>query len=263
MVMGGKSFLIHLRHLMDPHLLSFSFNPLIGRCCFEILWIQFTFNGPKMFICAFLSVPNLWVKCLSQHFFMLLIFGVLLCERPPEVSAAEAVGLPIVGATALQTPIDVAGTKLDKGDKATNVLITAASGVVGHYAVQLAKLGSYRKKTGKQALNSQRGARKSTLWRTLVQMKSSTTGREKARPWRAHLVESRTWWSTARRGFLGRPSSLIWAIMGSWLISHRALVFPRASLRRSWFPLCWIPMVRIWSFWLDWWGKEARDSDRF
>lgn len=112
-----------------------------------------------MFICTFLYVPNLWVKCLSPHFFMLLIFGVLLCKTPPEVSAAEAVGLPIAGATALQTLTDVAGIKLDEGGKATNVLITAASGVVGHYAVQLAKLGSYPKKTGKQALNSQCGAR--------------------------------------------------------------------------------------------------------
>ncbi|KAJ8644159.1 hypothetical protein MRB53_005907 [Persea americana] len=66
----------------------------------------------------------------------------LTVKRPPEVSAAEAAGLSIAGATALQTLTEVAGIKLDKRGRATNVLITAASGGVGHYAVQLAKLGN-------------------------------------------------------------------------------------------------------------------------
>lgn len=62
--------------------------------------------------------------------------------RPPEVSAAEAAGLPIACLTALQALTDAAGIKLDTRGKATNILITAASGGVGHYAVQLAKLGN-------------------------------------------------------------------------------------------------------------------------
>ncbi|CAK7328155.1 unnamed protein product [Dovyalis caffra] len=49
--------------------------------------------------------------------------------RPPEVSAAEGAGLPIAGLTALKALTESAGVKLD------------GSGV-GHYAVQLAKLGN-------------------------------------------------------------------------------------------------------------------------
>ena len=62
--------------------------------------------------------------------------------RPPEVSAAEAAGLPIAGVTALQALTQVAGIKLDGTGKEANILVTAASGGVGHYAVQLAKLGN-------------------------------------------------------------------------------------------------------------------------
>ncbi|XP_015892388.1 chloroplast envelope quinone oxidoreductase homolog [Ziziphus jujuba] len=61
--------------------------------------------------------------------------------RPPEVSAAEAAGLPVAGGTALQALI-VAGVKLDGTGKQKNILIIAASGGVGHYAVQLARLGN-------------------------------------------------------------------------------------------------------------------------
>ncbi|THG17383.1 hypothetical protein TEA_018731 [Camellia sinensis var. sinensis] len=56
--------------------------------------------------------------------------------RPPEVSAAEAAGLPTA---ALTQP---AGVKLDGTGPKKHILITAASGGVGHYAVQLAKLGN-------------------------------------------------------------------------------------------------------------------------
>ena len=60
-------------------------------------------------------------------------------DRPPEVSAAEGAGLPIAASTALQA-LKSGGAKFDGAGKATNVLITAASGGVGTYAVQLAKL---------------------------------------------------------------------------------------------------------------------------
>lgn len=60
-------------------------------------------------------------------------------NRPPEVSAAEGAGLPIAASTALQA-LKSGGAKFDGGSKATNILITAASGGVGTYAVQLAKL---------------------------------------------------------------------------------------------------------------------------
>ncbi|KAF5180709.1 Quinone-oxidoreductase-like protein [Thalictrum thalictroides] len=66
----------------------------------------------------------------------------LTTKRPPEVSAAEAAALPVAGLTALQCLTKSAGVKLDGSGETTNVLITAASGGVGHYAVQLAKLGN-------------------------------------------------------------------------------------------------------------------------
>ncbi|GKU85986.1 hypothetical protein SLEP1_g578 [Rubroshorea leprosula] len=62
--------------------------------------------------------------------------------RPPEVSAADAAGLPIAAITAYEALVDSSGIKLDGSGKLVNVLVTAASGGVGHYAVQLAKLGN-------------------------------------------------------------------------------------------------------------------------
>ncbi|XP_054784884.1 quinone-oxidoreductase homolog, chloroplastic-like [Prosopis cineraria] len=62
--------------------------------------------------------------------------------RPHEVLASECVGLPVAGLTAHQAIIQ-AGIKLDGSDHyRKNILITAASGGVGHYAVQLAKMGN-------------------------------------------------------------------------------------------------------------------------
>ncbi|RZC68635.1 hypothetical protein C5167_031807 [Papaver somniferum] len=66
----------------------------------------------------------------------------LTVERPPEVSAAEGAGLPVAGLTALQALTNASGIKLDGTGTPTNILITAASGGVGQYAVQLAKLGN-------------------------------------------------------------------------------------------------------------------------
>ncbi|WCJ37948.1 hypothetical protein M5689_019036 [Euphorbia peplus] len=62
--------------------------------------------------------------------------------RPPEVSAAEGSTLLVAGLTAHQAVTGPAGVKLDGTGKETNILITAASGGVGHFAVQLAKLGN-------------------------------------------------------------------------------------------------------------------------
>ncbi|XP_022758754.1 chloroplast envelope quinone oxidoreductase homolog isoform X2 [Durio zibethinus] len=62
--------------------------------------------------------------------------------RPPEVSAAEGAALPIAGLAAYEALTRGAGLKLDGSDQQVNLLITAASGGVGHYAVQLAKLGN-------------------------------------------------------------------------------------------------------------------------
>ncbi|XP_059441661.1 chloroplast envelope quinone oxidoreductase homolog [Corylus avellana] len=62
--------------------------------------------------------------------------------RPPQLSAAEVVGLSIAGLTAHQAVTQAAGIKLDGSGNKANILITAASGGVGHYAVQLAKLGN-------------------------------------------------------------------------------------------------------------------------
>ncbi|KAF0915653.1 hypothetical protein E2562_037713 [Oryza meyeriana var. granulata] len=63
---------------------------------------------------------------------------------PPEVSAAEGACLPIAAVTAL-VALRTAGVSLDGdgsggGDAKKNVLVTAASGGVGHFAVQLARL---------------------------------------------------------------------------------------------------------------------------
>ncbi|XP_042421038.1 chloroplast envelope quinone oxidoreductase homolog [Zingiber officinale] len=60
---------------------------------------------------------------------------------PPEVSPSEAVGLSMAGLTALQAlqALKAIGVKFDTPNKSSNILITAASGGVGHYAVQLAK----------------------------------------------------------------------------------------------------------------------------
>jgi NADPH:quinone reductase-like Zn-dependent oxidoreductase len=66
----------------------------------------------------------------------------LTVARPPELSAIEVVGLSIAGLTAHQAVTQAAGIKLDGSGKKANILITAASGGVGHYAVQLAKLGN-------------------------------------------------------------------------------------------------------------------------
>ncbi|KAL4326075.1 hypothetical protein GQ457_11G003680 [Hibiscus cannabinus] len=66
----------------------------------------------------------------------------LTVARPPEVSAAEGAGLPVAGLTAHQALTQSAGVKLDRSGQQVNLLITAASGGVGQYAVQLAKLGN-------------------------------------------------------------------------------------------------------------------------
>ncbi|KAJ7950524.1 Quinone-oxidoreductase [Quillaja saponaria] len=66
----------------------------------------------------------------------------LTVPRPTEVSAAEGSGLPVAGLTAHQALTETAGVKLDGSGLQKNILITAASGGVGQYAVQLAKLGN-------------------------------------------------------------------------------------------------------------------------
>lgn len=66
----------------------------------------------------------------------------LSAARPAEVSAAEASGLLVAGLTAHQALTQSAGVKLDGSGEQANILVTAASGGVGNYAVQLAKLGN-------------------------------------------------------------------------------------------------------------------------
>ncbi|GAU37966.1 hypothetical protein TSUD_269810 [Trifolium subterraneum] len=65
-----------------------------------------------------------------------------IAARPSEVSAAEGAGLPIAGLTARDALTKIAGVKLDGTGEPKNVLVTAASGGVGAYAIQLAKLGN-------------------------------------------------------------------------------------------------------------------------
>lgn len=68
----------------------------------------------------------------------------LTVARPPEISAANGAALAVAGLTAHQALTQSAGIKLDGSGmgKQANILVTAASGGVGHYAVQLAKLGN-------------------------------------------------------------------------------------------------------------------------
>ncbi|GAB2226317.1 hypothetical protein Droror1_Dr00022119 [Drosera rotundifolia] len=66
----------------------------------------------------------------------------LTVARPEGVSAADVAALPIAGLTAHAALAEVAGIKLDGSGEKKNILITAGSGGVGHYAVQLAKLGN-------------------------------------------------------------------------------------------------------------------------
>ncbi|XBJ21766.1 hypothetical protein VPH35_000264 [Triticum aestivum] len=67
----------------------------------------------------------------------------LTVKRPPEVSAAEGAGLPVAAASALQA-LRCTGAKFDgrSSQPPLHVLLTAASGGVGLYAVQLAKLAN-------------------------------------------------------------------------------------------------------------------------
>lgn len=62
--------------------------------------------------------------------------------RPPEMTAAEAAGMPVAGLAAYQALTVHAGIKLDGSTSEKNILVTAASGGVGLFAVQLAKLGN-------------------------------------------------------------------------------------------------------------------------
>ncbi|GLJ29004.1 hypothetical protein SUGI_0572430 [Cryptomeria japonica] len=70
-----------------------------------------------------------------------LVLANMTVKRPIEVSAEDGASLPMTALTALQAIRDSAGIKLDGSGKEINVLVTAASGGVGHYAVQIAKLG--------------------------------------------------------------------------------------------------------------------------
>lgn len=60
-------------------------------------------------------------------------------KKPQEIPAVDACCLPVSGLTALQAIRDYAGVNLD-GQSRANLLVTGASGGVGLYAVQIAKL---------------------------------------------------------------------------------------------------------------------------
>ncbi|CAL5087506.1 unnamed protein product [Urochloa decumbens] len=68
----------------------------------------------------------------------------LTVARPPEVSAAQGACLPIAAVAALRS-LQTAGVTLDDpaASPRKNVPVTAASGGVGHFAVQLARLGGH------------------------------------------------------------------------------------------------------------------------
>lgn len=86
----------------------------------------------------------------------------LTVARPAEVSAVEGACLPTAAGTALQL-LKAVGVSFDGGPPPSgssgpkNLLVTAASGGVGHYAVQLAKLA------GVQHVTATCGARNAGL----------------------------------------------------------------------------------------------------
>ncbi|KAL2933048.1 Quinone-oxidoreductase-like protein chloroplastic [Bienertia sinuspersici] len=65
----------------------------------------------------------------------------LTVARPPEILEIDGAGLPLAALTA-HVALTHANIHLDRSSERKNILITAASGGVGHYAVQLAKLGN-------------------------------------------------------------------------------------------------------------------------
>ncbi|KAM1137461.1 hypothetical protein FF1_035419 [Malus domestica] len=88
-------------------------------------------------------------ECIGTQGFRTPLFGSAMeapgfstAARPQEVSAAEGAGLPSSGPSAHQALTQAAGIKLDGTGQLKNILITGASGGVGHYVVQLAKLGN-------------------------------------------------------------------------------------------------------------------------
>ncbi|TYI73082.1 hypothetical protein E1A91_D07G106000v1 [Gossypium mustelinum] len=66
----------------------------------------------------------------------------LTVSRPPEVTAFQGAALPIAGLAAHECLLRTPGFNYEKTGQQLNLLITAASGGVGQYAVQLAKLGN-------------------------------------------------------------------------------------------------------------------------
>ncbi|PPS02449.1 hypothetical protein GOBAR_AA18213 [Gossypium barbadense] len=64
------------------------------------------------------------------------------CFKPPEVTAFQGAALPIAGLAAHECLLRTPGFSYEKTGQQLNLLITAASGGVGQYAVQLAKLGN-------------------------------------------------------------------------------------------------------------------------
>ncbi|XP_024359826.1 chloroplast envelope quinone oxidoreductase homolog [Physcomitrium patens] len=61
-------------------------------------------------------------------------------KRPPSISAVDAASLPVAAMTALQSAVHLIGLKLDGSGPKLNILITAASGGVGIFWTQIAKL---------------------------------------------------------------------------------------------------------------------------
>jgi len=61
-------------------------------------------------------------------------------KRPANITAVEAASLPVAAMTTLQSAFQLVGLKLDGSGPKLNILITAASGGVGLFWTQIAKL---------------------------------------------------------------------------------------------------------------------------
>nr|XP_051190007.1 quinone-oxidoreductase homolog, chloroplastic-like [Lolium perenne] len=119
--------------------------------------------------------------------------AALTVARPPEVSAVDGACLPAAASSALQLLKATGVSSNATGPK--NVLLTAASGGVGHYAVQLAKL------TGMH-VTATCGARNVAFVQGLGADEVLDYKTPEGAALRSPPVGNTTRWRTARRGWL-------------------------------------------------------------
>lgn len=102
---------------------------------------NFVIKVTTLSIAQFIRYNSLWQKAGGLAEYVVVLEGETV-PLPAGIPAADAAGLPLAGLTAFQA-LKTIGTKFDGTGTGSNILITAASGGIGTYAVQLAKLGNH------------------------------------------------------------------------------------------------------------------------